>query len=103
MNSILTEYTQFCAICGRGTEAEHHLIFGTGLRELADEDGLVIPICNKCHDMSGGKHQLHENPIAERLSKICGQLAFEKHLVAEGFGEGEARERFRKRYGRSYL
>lgn len=103
MKSILTKYTELCTICGRRTEAIHHLLFGTGIRELADEDGIVIPICNDCHNMGGGRRQLHDNSVAEMLSKICGQLAYEKHLVAQGYTEDDARERFRKRYGRSYL
>lgn len=100
---IITEYKNNCIFCGRPTEAEHHLVFGHGFRNLAEEDGLKIPVCNNCHNMNGGTGQLHNNIIAERLSKIAGQLAFEKRCVASGRTEEEAREEFRKRYGRSYL
>jgi len=37
------------------------------------------------------------------LSKMMGQLAWEKHAVAGGKTEKEAREAFRSRYGISYL
>ena len=47
--------------------------------------------------------RVHDNTTAEKLSKIAGQLAWEKHCVASGHTEDEARELFRKRYGRSYL
>nr|DAW76340.1 MAG TPA: CcmH protein [Caudoviricetes sp.] len=47
--------------------------------------------------------RIHGNPMAEAMSKIIGQLAWEKRAVAEGQTEEEAREAFRKRYGESYL
>lgn len=100
MKSIVTKYEDICAISGRRATEEHHLIFGRGFKELADEDGLVIPVHREFHT---GKHGIHGSVAAEALSKMCGQLAFEKHWVAKGDTEDEARERFRKRYGRSYL
>ena len=103
MRSILTEYQYECAICGRPAECEHHLVFGNGLRPLADKDGLKIPMCNNCHNMGGGKNQLHETPIAERLSKIAGQLAFENERIIEGCDPQSARDEFRRRYSGSYL
>ena len=103
MRSILTEYQYECAICGRPAECEHHLVFGNGLRPLADKDGLKIPMCNNCHNMGGGKNQLHENPIAERLSKMLGQMSWEKEAIVKGSNHKLVREEFRKRYGISYL
>lgn len=38
---------------------------------------------------------IHDNPMAERLSKMLGQAMFEAKIGS--------REEFRKRYGRSYL
>jgi hypothetical protein len=90
---MITKYTEICLICGKPAECTHHLIFGTGLRQLADQDGLTIPLCNSCHNM--GKDCIHGNHIAEALSKIIGQLQFE--------AEKGTREEFRARYGRSYL
>lgn len=95
MNNIVTEYTNICAICGKPIDCEHHLIFGNGLKPLAEEDGIKIPICNNCHTLAGGKNQLHENPVAERLSKMLGQAIWEQHYGS--------REDFRLRYGKSYL
>jgi hypothetical protein len=101
MDSIVTQYEGICAITGKRATCKHHLVFGRGFRELAEEDGLWIPLIDEVHDM--GKYAIHDNPTAEALSKMCGQLAFEKYWVAKGDTEDEARERFRKRYGRSYL
>lgn len=41
--------------------------------------------------------------MAEMMSKMMGQLAWEKRAVAGGKTEKEAREAFRSRYGISYL
>ena len=57
MKSIVTKYTDICILCGRPAECEHHLIFGRGLRNLAEQDGLKVPCCNNCHNM--GKERIH--------------------------------------------
>ena len=100
---ILTEYEHNCMFCGRPTEYEHHFLFGNGLRPLAEADGIKGPCCDNCHTQNQVKNRIHDNPMAERLSKIAGQLAWEKHTMAGGMSEPEAREAFRKRYGRSFL
>lgn len=102
MNSIVTKYTEFCAICGKPTECQHHLIFGTGVHKLADEDKLILPMCHKCHNMGLATNKLHDNSMAESLSKMVGQLAWEKNYYRTT-EEDEAREAFMKRYSRSYL
>lgn len=97
MKSILTKYVNNCIICGCPTEEPHHLIFGS-LRSIADKDNVVAPMCRICHE------ELHRNAQASELSKICGQLAWEKHYMAtKGVGEDEARAAFRVRFTRSYL
>lgn len=103
MKSILTEYTEYCLFCGRPTTATHHLLFGRGIRPLCDKDKLTIPICDGCHNMGNKLERIHDNSMAEKMSKIIGQLAYEKHKVAEGMTEEQARENFRHRYGQSYL
>ena len=122
MNGIVTEYKQNCFICGRPAEAEHHLVFGNAGRELSEKDGLKVPVCNVCHNMGENIRRIHGNPIAERMSKIIGQIAWEKEyalqkadefarIIDESREKGEvkqiiykgSREAFRKRYGCSYL
>lgn len=92
---LITDYPQICALCGRPTEAKHHLIFGTAMRKLADEDGLVLPVCNNCHNMGKLEERIHGNAAAEKLSKMLGQAIYEGHI-----GDREA---FRKRYGKSFF
>lgn len=100
---------KICAICGRPAECVHHLIFGRGLRKLADEDYLVIDMCNHCHNMAQSTtEQLHDNPMAEALSKMLGQALYErnyilKHMTVPFADDERPREKFRERYGRSYL
>lgn len=105
---IVTEYPEICIFCGRRAEAEHHLIFGTAGRELSEKDGLKIPVCNNCHNMGQKLCRIHENPMAEKLSKMLGQATWEKEWILTnvpdcGKESKKAREAFRKRYGRSYL
>lgn len=104
--SIVTKYSEICMICGRTAEATHHLIFGVE-RARADMDGLIIPLCNNCHNMAGGTQTIHGNSMAEAMSKMIGQLAWEKQYYKDHAGEhGEtdpARCAFMKQYGRSYL
>lgn len=93
--SIVTEYKTICFFCGEPAQCEHHLVFGTGLKKLAEQDGLKVPSCNRCHNMGENLVRVHENPMAETLSKMLGQAIYEKQIGT--------REEFRKRYGISYL
>ena len=98
----ITEYNEYCLFCGRPVEAKHHLIGGPN-RKKAEEDGLKIPCCNNCHNIGYVLTRILGNPMAEMMSKMMGQLAWEKRAVAGGKTEKEAREAFRSRYGISYL
>lgn len=93
--SIVTDYEGICIFCGKKAEAQHHLIFGTGKRELCDKDGLTVPICGNCHNIGDISSRVHDNPMAERLSKMLGQVIYEANIGS--------REEFRNRYGKSYL
>lgn len=108
--SAVTEFIEISAFSGAPAECKHHLIFGRGLRELADQDGLWIPLKNSEHNMSseGLIYQIHENPTAEKLSKMLGQAIFEKEYYRNytdlyDFKDDIARKAFMKRYGRSWL
>ena len=109
--SIITKFENISAFSGSPAECNHHLIFGNGLRDLADTDGIWIPLTNKEHNMSskGTIYQIHSNPAAEKLSKMLGQMAWEKKYIIDKYElpfEGindEAREAFIARYGKSYL
>lgn len=78
MKSIVTEYTEISAFSQNPKECDHHLIFGSGLRKLAEEDGLFIPLTNKEHNMGQNTERIHGNQAAEKLSKMLGQVTWEK-------------------------
>lgn len=114
--SIVTEYSEICSFCGRQAEGEHHLIFGTAGRELSEKDGLKIPICNNCHNMGDKLNRVHDNPMAEKLSKMLGQAIWERDWILRDAVHDKdeekeiqklesriARKEFQKRYGKSYL
>ncbi len=91
---IVTDSDRYCIFCGKSTEAEHHLLFGNK-RALAEKDGLKVPICNNCHNTGPVLSRIHDNPMAEILSKMLGQAIYEAKIGT--------REDFRRRYGKSYL
>jgi hypothetical protein len=108
--SRVTEYSAYSAFSGHPAECTHHLIFGNGRHKLADQDGLTIGLLNSEHNLSskGTINQIHDNPAAEKLSKIAGQLAWERNYLIDKYGDfdelsRECREAFRKRYHESYL
>jgi len=108
--SIVTNYENISVFSGTPTTTRHHLLFGRGIRNLAEKDGAWIPVTDSEHNMSpnGTINQIHGNPAAEKLSKIAGQLAWERNYLIDKYGDfdelsRECREAFRKRYHESYL
>lgn len=114
MKSIVTKYMDISILSGKPMECMHHLIFGNGLREKSDKYGLIVPLTNDEHNMS--LESIHLSRYGSHLSKIIGQLAWEKqyykeivmlHAQEQGTPMGEdddpARILFRKEFGQSYL
>ena len=98
MKKFLTNYEDNCILCGTPIISElHHLIYGTSSRKISDVDGLVIPVCRFCHD------EIHKCGVAGKMSKIIGQLVWKLNYVSNIEDILNARNSFRKRYGRSYL
>lgn len=95
---------KICALCGCSIATqEHHLIFGSSKRRLADEDGLTLMLCGDCHTSGSLTTRLHDNIAAEKLSKMLGQAIYESNNIAAGDTKEQAREKFLQRYGISYL
>ena len=95
---MITNYTDYCILCGRPKEHTHHLVWGNSKRQLADADGLTVPLCERCHNMMH-----HSTKQMQVMSHIVGQLYFERNKCADGMTPEEAREEFRTRYSISYL
>ena len=104
--SIVTNYLMVSIMSGEPAECRHHLVFGRGKRDKAEEDGLWIPLTAQEHTMADKRcERIHDNPRAEYLSKLAGQLAYEKEYYRRQLydaGQDPAREVFRERYGESY-
>lgn len=100
-DSIIVDmkYAVFDLVDGTPCVERHH-VFGGSNRSKSDEDGLWVPLTKAHHT---GKMSVHMNHEMNVMCHIIGQLAYEKHIVAEGYTEEEAREKFRDRYGKSYL
>ena len=120
--SIITKYEDLSVFSNKKATCQHHCIFGQygALRSKADADGVWIPLTDDEHNMSskGNTLCIHGNSAAEKLSKMLGQMAWERKYLAEklanvsrdGLDEksvdewfDEAREAFRKRYSESFL
>lgn len=91
---MLTIYEDQCIFCRKPRQDEHHLCFGTANRKHSTEDNLTIPVCREHHEL------LHKH---DKISKVMGQLAYERDKCAEGYSVDAARESFRMKYGKNYL
>ena len=91
---MITEYTQICIFCRKPKQDVHHCLFGVANRKLSDADELVLPVCREHHEL------LHKN---DKISRVIGQLAYERDRCAEGDTMEEARMKFISRYGKNYL
>ena len=79
------------------------MIFGKG-RQFAESWGLKVPICASCHTRSERLcDRIHDNTMAEKLSKMLGQAIYERDRALEGMSQNDIRERFIKENGGSYL
>lgn len=97
------KFAGYCFFCGTPViNGEHHLVFGVSNRQKADEDGLKVPSCDSCHTIGKLWERIHDNTMAEKLSKMFGQAIYERNEVAKGATIDEAREKFRRRYGQCY-
>ena len=85
---------RYCEICGKPNAEQHHLVFGTANRKLSDEDRLCMDVCREHHEV------FHKYST---ISRIIGQLMYERNKCAEGYSIEASRESFRLRYGKSYL
>lgn len=60
-----------CYICGATATEVHHLIYGSGFRELSDKYGLTERLCRDCHA------KVHTQKMLMVWSKQEGQRRFE--------------------------
>lgn len=94
---MITDYSDYCIICGKPRTDIHHCVFGNSKRRLADVDALTMPLCRDHHEA------MHNDKGMQVMSHIVGQLLYERNYCAVGSELEDAREHFRHRYGKSYL
>lgn len=72
MNSILRTEPGICFACGRRKPTEyHHILFGHGLRPIADREGLTCYLCAECHRGTYGVHGREGNTLNRKLKAIA--------------------------------
>lgn len=111
--SIITKWVNYCMLCGKPREEMHHALYGNK-HKLADQDKLLMPLCQFHHQDS--KKGVHNNAEMKALSQMLAQACWEKHYLAQKLSSceelghqcvedwsDEAREAFRRRYGESFL
>jgi len=95
---------RFCEMCGSCENVVTHHLIGGSLRHLADADRLTISLCSRCHTLATrSQDRIHGNPRAEDLSKMLGQMMFERNMCATGMSLDEAHKEFMTRYGRCFI
>ena len=107
LKSIITDYLDICAICGRPRSDIHHILEGVGKRHLSDSDKLLLPLCIAHHNQSG--LSVHQNKEMKVLCHIIGELAWEREYLADRLekyepnGKEESKIAFHRRYGQNYI
>ena len=94
IKGIVYPMKPICAICGSKNKiATHEIFYGTANRKKSIEDGMVVNLCGKHHNLSS--EGVHFNKELDLKLKQKAQTVYEEKLGT--------REDFIKRYGRSYL
>lgn len=94
------KYADYDLIDGTPNVERHHCLIGPD-RAKADEDGLWVPLTKEHH--TAGKTSAHQCKEMRVLLQMLAQVSYERDRCAEGMSKEDARETFRKRYGKSYL
>lgn len=79
-----------CRICGKVTSTQWHHVFGGPLRKAADREGLVIELCQECHQ------RMHRDAEFWLTYKKRFQRAWESR-------KGNSREKWMRIFHRNYL
>ena len=92
--SIIAPLLPRCYICGSGSKvATHEVFYGTANRKKSIEDGMLVNLCGKHHNLSS--EGVHFNKELDMRLKQKAQSVWENT-----YGD---RKEFIKRYGKYYL
>ena len=82
---------KICYLCEQeGVVEVHHCLHGTANRKKAEEDGLMVNLCIRCH------RRLHDKGYGDEKLKALAQLAWEAYYMRSA-------KEFIERYGRNYI
>jgi len=56
-----------CLLCNNNAIEQHHIFFGRGIRQLADEHGYIVPLCHYHHEWAHRQKDEAQSIIFERL------------------------------------
>ena len=91
MKPSIVSNDERCLICGARVDLQrHHAMHGVANRRKADEDGLWVYLCRKCH------MDLHDHGAEDMWVMKEAQRAWEKYY-------SKNHDDFRQRYGKSLL
>lgn len=79
-----------CKACGKVTATQWHHVFGSFQRKVAEREGLVIELCQECHD------RMHNDATYWLNYKKRFQRAWETR-------QGNTREKWMRLFHRNYL
>lgn len=95
MSIICENDEQKCYLCGRQSQLErHHTLHGGANRRLADEDGLWVWLCHRCH------MDLHDRGEGDKELQALAEKKWIEWNYPNDPEKGQ--EEFIKRYGKSY-
>lgn len=97
---ISMDYADYDIIDGSPDVERHHCLMGPD-RGKADQDGLWVPLSKEHH--TAGRISAHSCKEVRILLEMLAQASYERDRCAEGMSKEDARETFRKRYGRTFL
>lgn len=96
--SIIQPDKEVCFICGASTKIRHHIYHGTGLRQVSEDEGEWVYLCDPHHTYL---HNLPSHPYDAELKKI-GQEKWIVKKMQEGYSRGQARGLWLNKFGRFY-
>lgn len=95
MTESIIDGKKKCYLCGREGDLQlHHALHGGANRRLADEDGLWVWLCHRCH------MDLHDRGEGDKELQALAEKKWIEWNYPNDPEKGQ--EEFIKRYGKSY-
>ena len=93
--SILRTQKGVCYLCAKLNNdyrqqytEEHHVLFGSGMREISEGEGLKVDLCMKHHRT--GQQAVHNNrEMSELLCRIAQEEYEQTHTYEEWMGKSK--------------